>query len=367
MDLTTIGNQRYISNLRQISGLLLIAGFCAIIFPLNNVIGSIGPSGTTANEGIPLSRFIAGLCTIKIGLLAIFIGYNITIHNWTSKLLVAYAIVWTQTAFIAYFTDMTMIGRAAKNMTLISSIYNPTQTDQNVVGAMGILAVITYGFTFIGSISFFLFSIYAFINGKPQDRNSSYYRGRFAFYGCMLFIAGLSQLIIGSYIQSKFANVYNLKTGPIGVAVYVVSIPSLNIIVGLFQMFNATWGLSRALFHIGYFGSNHETDMSYQISVYIGWFIQFLFQVIVSPGIVPGMMLADAPAAIASISFGLNIMPAFLDYQARTTPEHFEDEYYGITTTSTSTTASTMKDIENGNMSEKSITKIMENNSELSA
>jgi hypothetical protein len=356
MDITTIGNVRYVSSIRQISGLLLIAGFCAIIYPLNGVVSSIGPSGTTVNEGIPLSAFIAGLCTIKIGLLAIFIGYNITIHNWSSKLLIAYAILWTQTAFIGYLTDMTMIGRKANNMDLIPVAYNATQTDNNVVGAMGILAVITYGFTFIGSISFFLFCLYAFISGIPQDRNSSYYRGRFAFYGCMLWIAGLSQLIIGAYIQSKFAKDYDLQTGPIGVAVYVVTIPSLNIIVGLIQMFNATWGLSRALFKIGYFGEN---DMSYQISVYIGWFLQFLFQVIVSPGIVPMGMLADAPAAIASISFGLNIMPAFLDYQARTTPETFDSEYYGITTN--------MADIEKGGMmNDKTITKIAEN-SELSA
>jgi hypothetical protein len=321
----TTTTARYESDLRQLGGLLLIAGFCAVIFPLNGIISAIGPDGSTVDTGIPLSGFIAGLCTVKIGILAIFIGYNVTIHNWSSKVLVAYAIIWTQTAFIAYFTNMTDIGRSARNMKLVPPIYNPTKTDNNVVGAMGILAVLSYGFTFIGAISFLLFAIYAFIAGKPHDRNSTYYRGRFAFYGCMLFVAGLSQLLLGSYVQSKFGE-YDLQMGPIGVAVYVVTIPTLNIIVGLVQIFNAIWGLARSLFHIGYFG---EKDMSYQVSIFIGWFIQFLLQVVVSTAIVPGAMLADAPAAIACISFGLNVMPAFLDYQARTLPETFDSDYYG--------------------------------------
>ena len=93
VDTSTIGNLQYESKLRQISGLLLLAGFCAVVFPLNGVITAIGPNGTTVDTGIPLSGFIAGLCTIKIGILAIFIAYNITIHSWTSKWLVAYAIV----------------------------------------------------------------------------------------------------------------------------------------------------------------------------------------------------------------------------------------------------------------------------------
>jgi hypothetical protein len=331
VDTSKIGNLQYESKLRQLSGLLLIAGFCAVLFPLNGVISAIGANGTTVNEGIPLSGFIAGLCTIKIGILAIFIGYNITIHSWTSKILVAYAIVWTQTAFIAYLTDMTAIGRGAKNGMLVPAAYNPTQTDHNVVGAMGILAVMTYGFTFIGSISFLLFAIYAFIVGKPEERNGVYYRGRFAFYGMMLWIAGFSQLLLGAYVQSKFGD-FDLKVGPIGVAVYVVTIPALNMIVGVVQMLNATWGLARSMLGVGYFGEN---DMSYQISIFMGWFIQFLFQVVVSPGIVPGATLADAPAAIACISFGLNVMPAFLDFQARANSDVIDPSFYGMSSTKT--------------------------------
>jgi hypothetical protein len=326
VDTSKIGNLQYESKLRQLSGLLLIAGFCAVVFPLNGVISAIGPNGTTVNTGIPLSGFIAGLCVIKIGILAVFIAYNITIHSWTSKMLVAYAIVWAQTAFISYITDMTAIGRGARNGSLVPAAYNPTQTDHNVVGAMGILAVFTYGFTFIGSISFLLFAIYAFIVGKPEERDGIYYRGRFAFYGMMLWIAGLSQLILGSYIQSRFGD-YDLKMGPIGVAVYPVTIPALNITVGIIQMLNASWGLARSMFRVGYFGEN---DMSYQISIFVGWFIQFLFQVVVSPGIAPGGALADAPAAIACISFGLNVMPAFLDFQARANTDTIDPSFFRL-------------------------------------
>jgi hypothetical protein len=323
-----VGELRYSNDLRQIGGILLVAGFCAVVQPLGEVVSVIGPNGTTVDQGIPLSGFIAGLCVIKIGILAIFIGYNITIHDWSNQLLNGYALVWAQTAFISYFTTMTAIGRAAKNMLLISPDYSPTQTDNSVVGAMGILAVIAYGFTFIGTISFMLFSIYSFEAGKPQDRDGPYYRGRMMFYMCMLWIAGFSQFFLGSYVQAKFGD-FDLQTGPIGVAVYVVSIPALNIVVGLLQMFNATWGLARSVFGIGFlFG---EDDMSYQISVFLSWFVQFLFQVVISIGIVPGGALAAAPAAIATISFGLNIMPAYLDFKARSVPDKksIESDFYG--------------------------------------
>jgi hypothetical protein len=77
----TIGNMRYQSDMRQIGALLLVTGICAIIQPLASIASLIGPDGTSASSGIPLSALFAGLCLVSIGIVSIFTGYNQIVHD----------------------------------------------------------------------------------------------------------------------------------------------------------------------------------------------------------------------------------------------------------------------------------------------
>jgi len=176
------------------------------------------------------------------------------------------------------------------------------------------------------ALLFFLFSLYAYQSGKPEARNASYYRGRMGFYCGMLFIAGFTQLVLGAYIINNFGG-GELEMGPIAVAVFVVNFPAIAVFVGLIQILNAIWGLARYL-KLGGLGQD-KTCYAYQISVFIGWFLQFALQVLTEVSYLPGGAESQALAAITTISVGLNLMPAYLDYKARTVPEKFDADYFG--------------------------------------
>jgi len=86
----------------------------------------------------------------------------------------------TQTAFIPYITDMTIIGQAAKSgSAFIPESYDPTDSEVKFVGAMGIIGVLSYGFSFVGAVAFMQFTLYAYQAGKPEDRPASYYKGMY--------------------------------------------------------------------------------------------------------------------------------------------------------------------------------------------
>ena len=54
----------------------------------------------------------------------------------------------------------------------IPAAYNPSEADVRFVGACGILAILSYGFAFIGAISYTQFALYAHINRQYNDRNA---------------------------------------------------------------------------------------------------------------------------------------------------------------------------------------------------
>lgn len=86
---------------------------CATFFPLAGTSGLIGPDGTTQTSGIPFSSLIAGLCVIVIGLTGMLTAYLSLIHGYSHKYLTGFLLIWVQTAWIPYITDMTNVGKIA--------------------------------------------------------------------------------------------------------------------------------------------------------------------------------------------------------------------------------------------------------------
>jgi len=196
--------------------------------------------------------------------------------------------------------------------------YGQTKTDEHFLGAMGILGIFGYGFGFLGAPSFMLFAMYAYHAGKPGDRNASYYRGRAVFYCAILFVCGLSQLLLGAYTLSRFGN--DLTGGPAVVSFYVVAYPAIAVVVGLVQILNAVWGVARSF---GWFVSANDNYHSFQLSMAFAWLLQTVLQAVVQLAPLPAAFAAVA-SPIAAFAFGLNLMPAFLDYKARSVPESAE-------------------------------------------
>jgi hypothetical protein len=255
-------------------------------------------------------------------------------------------ILLNQTAYVPYITDMVMIGKLAfaPGSTAFFKNFAPghvSSTDVKFVGVMGIVAVIPHGLTFMGSIAFMAFSMYAYQAGKPQDRGAMYYRSRQRFYCGMLLLAGLVQLALGAYLSIHFETGKGgrfLYSGGednarpyVGVAMFIINIPAMAIFVGGIQCMNAIWGLERSCSNRVKKSNDLSVrdDWIYQASIYAGWFLQIILQVVVQIGLQGPV---PAAAAIVGVTFGLNVMPAFLDYKGRTAPlEKDAAQYYGLT------------------------------------
>jgi hypothetical protein len=288
---------------------------------------------------------IGGLILIGVGIVAVFASYHSLIHRghtetWMKNLLLL-LVVGVQLAYIPYISLMVDIGlntsRSLSDQVLISQAYDPTDKDVNFVAAMGILAVITYAFSLVGGLAFFLFAMHAYVSGTPELRPGTYYRGRMLFYSGVLALAGLTQLLLGSYIQKNFTeDSGKLADGPIGVAVFVVNFPGMNIVIGAIQMLFGIWGMGRALKVTALMIGKDDPDTStysknFQMAMFFAWFLQLVLQVITQIGYVPGTVLSEKASIVFCLSFGLNLMPAYLDYKMRSIPDTIDKvEYYGM-------------------------------------
>ena len=375
--LPSIGNQRYQSDKRQLGGLLLVLGICATFQPLDNICTLIGNGyngdiavgivdGASGSEvlisqnddnisnndltAIEKSQMAAGLIQIGFGCLGIVVGYLSLVHDYGSKKLSVALIILTQLAWMPYLVELCNIGLTASSPYTESTYreisngqfitgqyidnpwippnYLPDIRDVRYFGAMGILAVIAYGFAFIGSFAFMAFALYAFEEGRPQLRDARYYRGRLLVYTSVLTLAGVSQLLLGSYIIFEFGNGPLLP--PMGVAMYMIHYPEISIAIGTLQMCVGYFGMAR---YIGW-APNGPNDHQFQFLVLVQFVSMLVLQFLVQIGYSPNT--ASAPS-IALLSVGLNIMPAFLDYKMRVTPEYITDEHYGISSLSCKT------------------------------
>ncbi|CAB9506973.1 expressed unknown protein [Seminavis robusta] len=325
-------NYRLQSDRRQFGGLMMILGFCAIIQPLGGIVSSFGPDGalTTDPSEIPFWGMIAAFCLFTNGVVAVIIGYMSTVHDWSHRYLTAFSVLIIQTAFIPYITDMTAVGKGAtaslEEQQFIPSDYEPTETDVKFVGAMGILGIATYGFAFVGAISFMAFCLHAYNTGTPEQRSGAYFEGRMGLYSFILALGGLAQLMLGAYCRVKFDNaVY--REGIVHVAMFFVSYPTISMCVGLIQVFTGIWGVFRS---VGYHSG--PNDYYYQIILTAQWVAVLTLQVVAQIAYAPEGELALAAPTVAAMSLGINLMPAFLDQKMRTLPAQFDANYSALPT-----------------------------------
>jgi len=341
-----LGNTRYTADKREIAGLLLVTGFAAIIQPLVGVTSTInsGEDGSTPTIGLSFAGIFGGLCVLFVGVISTAIGYVELVHDFQHKYLryaTAFSFLTMQTAFIPYISGMVGVGNQIVNgpsFIMGVSSYGHTQMDNNFIGSMGILAIFAYGFGFLGAVSFLQFSLYAYQSGKPQDRNASYYRGRAGFYSFILFVAGVSQFLLGAYTLARFGS--NLTAAPVQVAFYVVPYPAIAIVVGLLQIINASWAFVRT-----FYPHSNSDNYSLQASIAFGWLTQLVLQIVTQVGVLPAAAAGLAPV-ITAFAFGLNLMPAWLEYKARSVAETIDPGYYGLDTSEGSSEEEEMEPVD---------------------
>lgn len=194
----------------------------------------------------------------------------------------------------------------------------------NTCSHLPLLSLNRYATAFVGSFSFMAFALYAYQVGKSADRSATYFRGRLFFYALLMALAGLSQLLLGSYVRAKFGG--GPLSPPVGVAMYVVHFPAINIVVGALQLLTGVFGVFR---RFGKFIGGKD-DHRYQMAIFFVWICMLSMQVITQVGYAPGGDLAPAAPTIACLSVGLCALPAFLDFKMRNLPELLPADYYGI-------------------------------------
>ncbi len=341
----TMGHERLRSDRRQLGGMLLAMGVCVTFQPLlgmDSLIGFNSDLGGTVFDGWWL--IICGILQILFGALAMVVGYLALVHDYGNRRLTGTLILLTQLSWVPFATGIIQVGVATSSPYItdtttswseelvfleeyvvnpfIPEDYLPNKNDVIFLGCMGILGLISYGVGFFGSLAFLEFSLYSFDAGKPTRRDGTYYRGRLLFYSFVVLIAGMSQILFGAYIIFEFGG--GRLSPPIGVAMYRVSFPEITVAVGAIQMVVGYHGVGNylRLFPVG------PNNNNFQILALIGWVLQLILQYIVQIGYVEGNANSAALTSLALYSFGISILPPFLDYKMRTTPISFNEEYY---------------------------------------
>ena len=103
----SLPTKRHESDLRQIAGMMLGLGMCAVFQPMTGVTSAISGDGNTPTEGIPFASLFGGICIFAIGAMSIFIGFNQLIVGWGSKNVTFLSLILSQTSWIPYITGMT--------------------------------------------------------------------------------------------------------------------------------------------------------------------------------------------------------------------------------------------------------------------
>ena len=277
----------------------------------------------TATEGISLGLLIGSLFILAVGLSGALVGYLQIVHDYSNTFMTTWMVVIVQTAWIPYLAEMSDIGmNAAKGRPMFGLVQGDTSdSDVWFYGAMGILGVFSYGFCFLGSLALLCFSLYAYQVGKPGDRARGYYRSRLCVYSFMVFVAGLAQLMLGAYTLA------NISKGPISgpapsVAMFTITYPEISVTVGLVYMLNGLWGIFRSY--------KNPTDDYFPMSLAFQWLLTVTLTILTQIAYLPGEQMAAALPTRGCLMLGAHLMPAFLDYKARTTAEVVDAGCYAL-------------------------------------
>ncbi|CAB9514248.1 expressed unknown protein [Seminavis robusta] len=336
------GNYRYVAERRQYGGLLLMTGFCAVIQPLARITTAVGPNGPLVTDvgDVAFWQFVGACCVLAIGLCSMLVGFIELLMDRSGEVTQHTLLIGlTQTAWILYIADMTAVGLTMvqdppqfflpfPNDTTETSLANQQKLNESTevifIGSCGIAGIFSYGFAFIGSIAFMQFALYTFRQGRPHHRDADYFRGRLGVYSSLLFIAGLCQILLGSFATELNLQNGRIQGGLIRVAMFVVHFPYITIVVGVLQFLNGFWGFCRAF----YIGVGGRDDNWFQYSMAFLWIVVITFQDVVQISYLPEGMLAPTAPTLAAMSFGIIFMPAYLDYKMRNTPVRMDDNYY---------------------------------------
>ena len=318
------GAERLKADYRMYSGLLLTLGLCAAYGAFADIVSL----ADTAKSGLPLATLIAAVFQGFFGLTCMGVGFTGAVMDKGSTLLTTIAASSIQLAWMPFLVGLSTIGMGIvsdpSENPFIPAIYDPSAAAVKFVGSMAFLGLMSYAIGFIGSLGFMAFSMHSIQAGKPQDRSGVYFRGRAKLYNGLLFLAGLVQLMLGSFIINTYGN--GPLAAPIFAVVFLVFSPEISVTVGLLQMVVATIGIVRSLRK-----NPVPNSVWFQTLCFFMYFCMMSMQVLAQVAQAPGDAAAFAAPTLACVYLGIALMPAFLDWKMNNLPEDLDAaNYYGV-------------------------------------
>mmetsp|Transcript_19495 Transcript_19495/g.28675 ORF Transcript_19495/g.28675 Transcript_19495/m.28675 type:complete len:636 (-) Transcript_19495:99-2006(-) len=323
----TVGSERFKADMRQYGGLLLMFSAMVLVVSLTSIVDASKLVSKSSQWALDVFDLISAVCLCMLGIGGVLVGYLALVADSGNSELTGTTIVLTQFGWlpligrvIQIFLDMSS---DPSNNKFIDKSYNPDTLDVMFFGWVGIIATVAYVGTFVGSLAFFQFSIYAYQVGRAVDRPSSYYKSRALYYNFLLLLAGSSLAISGVYILRRHDA--GPLSPPINIAnIYVVTYPEMSIFVGVLQVVIAFTGFARCVrLHRGF-----NTSHSFQVKCFLTWIFMVVIQILVQLGHDGSNTVDISGSTLGCLFLALIFMPAFLDFKMYETPKKITLDFY---------------------------------------
>ena len=327
------GIQRRKNEMNTMGGLLLILGSGAAHSALALTAAVIeGMGGKDQVEGFNLPVLVGSVLQCSSGMAAMVVGLYTMLATPLSKkalkMVRALLLIGNLAPITIIFSISRIIMGAKQDASagiFIPPSMEPTRNDNKFVAFCGILALIAVCVTLLGGLTLLSSNLCAFIGDQSMTRNRLSYQIRYAYFCILVTLGGWSQLLLGWFVWTRFGS------GPyedaIHVTVYTIFLPQPTCVVGFVQVAVGFFGLMRA---IGWSSVGGAEDHRFELASLVSWLITMLLQIIVQPSYARGDAYDAEGATFASVYLGFFIIPVWLDYRIRVTPNTVWPEYYGV-------------------------------------
>lgn len=328
-----LGMERRKSEMRQTGGLLLILGSGAAHSALALTAVVIeGMGGRDQIKGFNLPVLVGSVLQCFSGFVSMVVGLNTVLSaplNKKAHNMAKFSLIIGNLAPITIVFSIIRIIMGARQDPaagiFVPAALEPTRNDNKLTALNGIVALISVCVTLLGGLTLLSSNLCAFIGGQCMSRNRLSYMLRYGYFCLLVTFGGWSQLLLGAFCWSRFGS--GPYSDPVHVTVYTIFLPQLTCITGFVQMTVGLFGLFRVL-GWSYIGG-HE-DHRFEFASLVSWLITMLLQIIVQPSYARGDQYDAEGATFASVYLGFFIIPVWLDYKVRVTPNVVWPEYYAI-------------------------------------
>ena len=319
--------------MRQLGGLLCILGIGAAHSALAMTAIIIdGGIGLTQINGFKLPVLVSSLIQIMFGMYATVVGFSILVAtpiSDTAHTVARILVVVVNLGPIAFILVLIRLVAGASDgpgyYHFIPDVLYPTQSQINFVVAMGIVGMVTVRLSLTGGLTCLALSLNAHLGGQAVDM----YRGRYvawlAYFSLLQVVGGFSQFALGVFLAASYG--WGPYSQAVHVLIYTVFFPSLAIIVGALQ---TLWGIYGFALAVGWVKIRSRNDNRFMLATLATWVVTMILQVFVQPAYGGGMaFLAESPA-YAAVYIANFVMPAWLEYMMRVTPDRIDRSYYSL-------------------------------------